>query len=242
MIHLWPDNWRSPPFDTSFAQVGRRPAARRPQRRGRSCVHALTALPALPAIPAICSAGSTPTLPWPPSWASPWCWKSLVRPLSRCSALLRFLGRSHPKPCSHAGPGWLPASRSASHLSYASPPLPGPAGKNAAENEIASIRDPWFSLTNGAVEASLGSGGALRGALFWQWDGESGPRPDNGSNIRQVRCWLFVAGGPCFRRVNALQGGPPSKAGAAQRMLHAQHGLTRPSRVEMVSSGTLSSV
>lgn len=46
------------------------------------------------------------------------------------------------------------------------------------------MRDPWFDLVHGAVDASLQSRGPLRGALFWQWDGESGPRPDAGSNIR----------------------------------------------------------
>ncbi|KAL4450094.1 hypothetical protein ABPG77_010763 [Micractinium sp. CCAP 211/92] len=58
-------------------------------------------------------------------------------------------------------------------------------GKNAAEQSIGSIRDPWFEMVNNAVDSSLASGGPLRGSLFWQWDGDSGPRPGNGSDIRQ---------------------------------------------------------
>ncbi|KAL4452410.1 hypothetical protein ABPG75_008072 [Micractinium tetrahymenae] len=57
-------------------------------------------------------------------------------------------------------------------------------GKNAAEQSIGSVRDPWFELVNAAVDSSLASGGPLRGSLFWQWDGDSGPRPGNGSDIR----------------------------------------------------------
>ena len=60
-------------------------------------------------------------------------------------------------------------------------------GKNSGEGNITSVRDPWFGLVQGAVDASLQSGGPLRGALFWQWDGETGPRIDVGSNIREVR-------------------------------------------------------
>lgn len=47
------------------------------------------------------------------------------------------------------------------------PLLPTP-GKAAAEPSIGSVRDPWFQLVNDAVDASLASGGPLRGSLFWQ--------------------------------------------------------------------------
>lgn len=100
-------------------------------------------------------------------------------------------------------------------------------GKNAMESNIAAVRDPWFKLANDVLDASLASGGALRGWLFWcarrgagagtgaaaaaggwgcaglvrvltdasalplprplrAWDGESGTRVDDGSNIRPV--------------------------------------------------------
>ena len=60
-------------------------------------------------------------------------------------------------------------------------------GKNSGEGNISSVRDPWFALVQGSVDASLQGGGPLRGALFWQWDGDTGPRIDGGSNIREVR-------------------------------------------------------
>ncbi|PRW57442.1 Transmembrane 9 superfamily member 4 isoform B [Chlorella sorokiniana] len=52
-------------------------------------------------------------------------------------------------------------------------------GKVAGDGNITSVRDPWFQLVNDAVDASLTSGGPLRGALFWQWDGEVGTRGDS---------------------------------------------------------------
>ena len=42
-------------------------------------------------------------------------------------------------------------------------------GKNASASQVSAIRDPWYSLVQGAVEASLSNGGPLRGSLFWQW-------------------------------------------------------------------------
>lgn len=48
------------------------------------------------------------------------------------------------------------------------PAPPGPAGKVAGDGNITSLRDPWFQLVNSAMDASLASGGPLRGALFWQ--------------------------------------------------------------------------
>lgn len=52
------------------------------------------------------------------------------------------------------------------------------SGKAAGEGNLTSVRDPWFTLVNDAVDASLANGGPLRGALFWQ-----------------VRCHLY--GMPC---------------------------------------------
>ncbi|KAI7844213.1 hypothetical protein COHA_002347 [Chlorella ohadii] len=52
-------------------------------------------------------------------------------------------------------------------------------GKVAGDGNITSLRDPWFVLVNNAVDASLASGGPLRGSLFWQWDGETGTRGDS---------------------------------------------------------------
>lgn len=55
-----------------------------------------------------------------------------------------------------------------SSLPRLSSPAPWPAGKVAGDGNITSLRDPWFVLVNNAVDASLASGGPLRGSLFWQ--------------------------------------------------------------------------
>ena len=39
------------------------------------------------------------------------------------------------------------------------------------ENQIASVRNPWYSLVYDAAARSIASGGPLRGAMFWLWDG-----------------------------------------------------------------------
>lgn len=59
-------------------------------------------------------------------------------------------------------------------------------GKEAAEGNITSVRDPWFVMVHGEVDKSLQSGGTLRGALFWQWDGTTGARSRPSNCIRPV--------------------------------------------------------
>ena len=44
------------------------------------------------------------------------------------------------------------------------------------------------------VADSLDSGGALKGALVWQWEGfGTAPRTDNGSNIRETDSTFMVS-------------------------------------------------
>ncbi|KAL6766264.1 hypothetical protein ACKKBG_A35330 [Auxenochlorella protothecoides x Auxenochlorella symbiontica] len=47
-------------------------------------------------------------------------------------------------------------------------------GKGVTDSsQITSFRDPWYSLTYDAATQSIAAGGALRGALFWLWDGST---------------------------------------------------------------------
>jgi hypothetical protein len=128
------------------------------------------------------SSGSTPTARW--AYDMP-------------AACLPTQGRCWRACCSHCWLSWAPPGP----VIQGSSPLPcvqvaaelgkplvlEEFGKNSGEGNITSVRDPCFGLVQGAVDASLQSGGPLRGALFWQWDGETGPRIDVGSNIREVR-------------------------------------------------------
>lgn len=43
-------------------------------------------------------------------------------------------------------------------------------------------------MVHGVVDASLASGGPLRGALFWQWDAEGGARPSPSSVFQVMPC------------------------------------------------------
>ncbi|GAB4814281.1 hypothetical protein N2152v2_001327 [Parachlorella kessleri] len=84
------------------------------------------------------------------------------------------------------GRSWIEAHMEAAE-SLGKPLMLEEFGKNAVETDIATVRDPWFQLVYGMVSDSLRSGGALRGALFWQWEGfGTAPRTDNGSNIRET--------------------------------------------------------
>lgn len=51
---------------------------------------------------------------------------------------------------------------------------PSEFGKGVTDSsQITSVRDPWYSLTYDAATESIAAGGALRGALFWLWDGST---------------------------------------------------------------------
>ncbi|PSC67829.1 Mannan endo-1,4-beta-mannosidase 1 [Micractinium conductrix] len=59
-------------------------------------------------------------------------------------------------------------------------------GKEASEGQITSVRDPWYQMVHGLVEDSLATGGSLRAALFWQWDGTWSPmgnRPETSNHV-----------------------------------------------------------
>lgn len=99
--------------------------------------------------------------------------------------------RSDPTPSLHAPPRLLPAQVAAE---LGKPLILEEFGKGAAEGDILSTRDPWFELVKNAVDSSLQSDGPLRGSLFWQWDGDAGPRPGVGSAIREVSCCRLVVG------------------------------------------------
>ncbi|KAL4432447.1 hypothetical protein ABPG77_001746 [Micractinium sp. CCAP 211/92] len=84
-------------------------------------------------------------------------------------------------------------------------------GKASPESQISSVRDPWFDMVQSEVEQSLQAGDALRGALFWQWDGpwgETEPRgPD--SNLVRRRDSTFTAHITPFAKGLADQSGQP---------------------------------
>lgn len=40
-----------------------------------------------------------------------------------------------------------------------------------SSSEIDSVRNPWYELVYSSASSSISSGGPLRGALFWLWDG-----------------------------------------------------------------------
>ncbi|KAL4451865.1 hypothetical protein ABPG75_007527 [Micractinium tetrahymenae] len=103
-------------------------------------------------------------------------------------------------------------------------------GKNAYEQDVASVRDPWFQMVDTSVQSSLQAGGPLRGALFWQWDGESGPRPGDGSDIRMsdstftqhIRPFAKqLAAGPPERVPGCTPRTPPAAAPAASAAVPA---------------------
>lgn len=56
-------------------------------------------------------------------------------------------------------------------------------GKDAGPNNISTVRDPWYELVFNTVGANLDSGGPLRGALFWQWNGFSNGPAKVGSEV-----------------------------------------------------------
>lgn len=116
-----------------------------------------------------------PTARWRPSWASRWCWRSLVRGgegWEGWGGLLGLCGESGLQTCClFVAAGTRPhvmLSPATALMPSLPPTAPAPAGKVAGDGNITSLRDPWFELVNSAVDASLASGGPLRGALFWQ--------------------------------------------------------------------------
>ncbi|KAL4437017.1 hypothetical protein ABPG75_004156 [Micractinium tetrahymenae] len=84
-------------------------------------------------------------------------------------------------------------------------------GKAAPEARISSVRDPWFDMVHDEVEQSLQAGDALRGALFWQWDGPWGETEYRGpdSNLVRRRDSTFTAHIVPFAKGLADQSGQP---------------------------------
>lgn len=93
----------------------------------------------------------------------------------------------------------LPAADPLPCLTRPAPPCPlRPAGKEADEGSITSVRDPWFSMVHGALNSSLASGGSLRGSLFWQASGAG--RGGDGCRLGRGGCAPAEAAlAPCPR-------------------------------------------